>query len=272
MDCLCRLHRHDGKCDNERGMSSVTKMQRRQPAESDKKNAASEVRTMTEQSAKREQKRNQKRNQVFLTGRIASGFQFSHILCGKYFYKTELVVKRNSGTSDYIPLVVSREVTGVSDISFGMEGEYVSVKGELWSYRRYVSGKNRLLLSVYVEMLDTLSQNDGSREKNGIILEGYICKPPVCRMTPMGKRITDIIVAVNRSYNRADYIPCICWGAYASAAAELGIGSHIQLQGRIQSREYIKRYHDGRCMMRTAYEVSASEIKCLDGNGGTGKV
>lgn len=199
-------------------------------------------------------------NQVTVVGEIASDFQFSHEVFGEGFYFSELAVKRTSGFTDYIPIVVSERLM---DAKEKWIGQYVKIEGQFRSFNLHQEGKNKLVLQVFareVEVLDVLCP------ESEIFLNGYICKEPVYRKTPRGREIADVLVAVNRSYGKSDYIPCILWGRNARFASTLEVGDHVKVWGRIQSRDYVKKYPDakeGELLeeVRTAYEVSVSKIE-----------
>ena len=109
-----------------------------------------------------------------------------------------------------------------------------------------------------------MDEDEEYTKPNQIFLDGFICKKPVYRMTPLGREIADILLAVNRAYGKSDYIPCICWGRNARYAGSLEVGGHIQLWGRIQSRQYQKRVSEDEVVNRVAYEISVSKIECIE--------
>ena len=200
-------------------------------------------------------------NQVSIMGKIASGFSFSHQVYGEGFYLTDLLVKRLSDQEDRIPLMVSERLV---DVTQDYEGEYIMVQGQFRSYNRHEEKKNRLVLSVFVRELSFVEEADDSIKSNQIFLDGYICKPPVYRKTPLGREIADLLLAVNRPYGKSDYIPCICWGRNARYASAFEVGGHVLIWGRIQSREYIKKLNESETEKRTAYEVSVSKLEYAD--------
>ena len=200
-------------------------------------------------------------NQVSIMGKIASGFTFSHQVYGEGFYLVDLLVKRLSDSEDRIPLMVSERLV---DVTQDYEGEYIMVQGQFRSYNRHEEKKNRLVLSVFVRELSFVEEGDNSIKTNQIFLDGYICKPPVYRKTPLGREIADLLLAVNRPYGKSDYIPCICWGRNARYASAFEVGGHVLLWGRIQSREYIKKLNENQTEKRTAYEVSVSKLEYAD--------
>ena len=200
-------------------------------------------------------------NQVSIMGMIASSFTFSHQVFGEGFYLVDILVKRLSYSEDRIPLMVSERLV---DVSQDYEGEYIMVQGQFRSYNRHEEKKNRLVLSVFVRELSFVEEADDSIKTNQIFLDGYICKPPVYRKTPLGREIADLLLAVNRPYGKSDYIPCICWGRNARYASAFEVGGHVLLWGRIQSREYIKKLGENETEKRTAYEVSVSKLEYAD--------
>lgn len=200
-------------------------------------------------------------NQVSMMGKIAAGFTFSHQVFGEGFYMTELLVKRLSESEDRIPVMVSERLV---DVTQDYIGEYVEIHGQFRSYNRHEELKNRLVLSVFVREIEFIEEETEEMKSNQILLDGYICKDPIYRKTPLGREIADLLVAVNRSYGKSDYIPCICWGRNARFAARFEVGVHVQIWGRIQSREYVKRLNEDEVEKRTAYEVSVSKIEYME--------
>ena len=197
-------------------------------------------------------------NQVSIMGKAASGFTFSHQVYGEGFYLVDVLVKRLSDSEDRIPLMVSERLV---DVTQDYEGEYIMVQGQFRSYNRHEEKKNRLVLSVFVRELTFVEEADDSIKTNQIFLDGYICKPPVYRKTPLGREIADLLLAVNRPYGKSDYIPCICWGRNARYASAFEVGGHVLIWGRIQSREYIKKLGENETEKRVAYEVSVSKLE-----------
>ena len=194
-------------------------------------------------------------NRVSLSGRVAEECVFSHEVYGEGFYIFKMDVRRLSDNDDILPVTVSERLVDVNSLKKGTD---VTVKGQLRSYNHYSGNKNRLILTVFAREIET----DGETEANPneIYLNGFVCKPPVYRTTPFGREITDLLIAVNRSYGKSDYIPCIAWGRNAKFSGGLDVGRNIELWGRIQSRLYQKRLEDGEVEERTAYEVSVSKI------------
>ena len=196
-------------------------------------------------------------NQVEIMGKIASQFTFSHQVFGEGFYMVDVLVKRLSDSEDRIPVMISERLL---DVTQDCEGEYIHVTGQFRSYNRHEEKKNRLVLSVFAREVEFVEDDDESMKTNSIFLDGYICKPPVYRKTPLGREIADLLVAVNRPYGKSDYIPCICWGRNARYASAFQVGGHVLIWGRIQSREYVKRISEEETEKRTAYEISVSKL------------
>ena len=200
-------------------------------------------------------------NQVHIIGEIASEFQFSHEVYGEGFYTVDVAVDRLSNSVDYIPLMVSERLV---DVTQNYIGEKIYVTGQFRSYNRHEEKKNRLVLSVFARELEFIEEVDEEMKSNQVFLDGFVCKAPIYRKTPLGREIADLLIAVNRSYGKSDYIPCICWGRNARFAAGFEVGYHVQVWGRIQSREYVKKVNEEETERRVAYEVSVSKIEYLE--------
>lgn len=196
-------------------------------------------------------------NQVEVAGEIISTFEYSHEIFGEGFYMVKLLVNRLSEATDEIPLMISERLV---DVTKDCRGKYLRAFGQFRSYNKHEENHNHLILSVFVRDLEFLDSMEDVKP-NQIQLHGFICKQPVYRMTPLGREICDILLAVNRSYGKSDYIPCICWGRNARFAGSLEIGARIELVGRIQSREYQKRISEFEVVKRTAYEVSVNKLE-----------
>ncbi len=197
-------------------------------------------------------------NEVRVLGKIETPLQFSHEVYGEGFYSFVLNVKRLSNISDYILVTISeRLLSGVS-----MEiGNFVEINGQFRSYNNYNNNERKLILTVFAKDLIPVGQDDASKNLNYIFLNGFVCKPPAYRTTPFGREITDLLLAVNRQYNKSDYIPCIAWGRNARFASELTVGSNIKIWGRVQSREYQKKISENELINKTAYEISISKME-----------
>ena len=198
-------------------------------------------------------------NKVKLTGTVVSEPEFIYEVYGEQFFNLFLEVKRISGVADIVPLTISERLFNLED---KFTGTVVRVSGQFRSFNKHEENKNRLVLSVFVREIERVV-NDYD-EENEIEIDGFVCKDPVYRKTPLGREIADILFAVNRSYGKSDYIPCIVWGRNAVYTSGLPVGTHLKLTGRIQSRGYVKMYEDGTEEQRTAYEVSVSIINVLE--------
>ncbi|SCY96608.1 single-stranded DNA-binding protein [Alkaliphilus peptidifermentans] len=200
-------------------------------------------------------------NVVTLIGRIHGEKEYSHEMYGEGFYNYKIEIPRLSENSDYLPLTISERLL----VDLDLEAKNtVKVEGQLRSYNKYIEGSNRLVLTVFVRDISDYEGDEEIKNPNQIYLEGFICKRPVFRETPFGREITDILLAVNRAYNKSDYIPCIAWGRNARFSSKLQIGDHIKSWGRIQSRSYQKKLSDGTVINKVAYEVSISKMEMID--------
>ena len=171
----------------------------------------------------------------------------------------DILVKRLSGQSDVLPVTISERLIESRNVKVGSE---LQILGQFRSYNKMIDGKSKLMLTVFVrEILD----EDYSQNPNNIVLSGYICKEPIYRTTPFNREIADVLIAVNRAYNKSDYIPCIAWGRNARFVKNLSVGERVALSGRIQSREYQKKITDTDVKIMTAYEVSISKLAAYDG-------
>ena len=203
-------------------------------------------------------------NRVCIIGEIVSEFTFSHEVFGEGFYIANVSVNRLSDMVDVIPLMISERLI---DVTKDYRGMRIEVAGQFRSYNRHEGTKNKLVLSIFVRELRFLEEDEMPEEQsksNQIFLDGYVCKPPIYRKTPLGREIADVLVAVNRPYGKSDYIPCIAWGRNARFAGGLEVGSHLQVSGRVQSREYTKKIGEDEVERRVAYEVSVSKIDLVE--------
>ena len=200
---------------------------------------------------------NEKNNKVYICGTVESDAVFSHEVFGEGFYELYVKVNRLSGQADLLPVTISERLLGQ-----GLKrGEELCALGQFRSYNKLENGKSRLMLTVFVR--EILEGHPG-KNPNSIVLSGYICKPPVYRTTPFNREIADLLIAVNRSYNKSDYIPAIAWGRNARFVRNLSVGDRVALSGRIQSREYQKKQPDETFLTMTAYEVSVSKLAAFD--------
>lgn len=196
-----------------------------------------------------------KNNRVFLSGRVAREPQYSHELFGEDFYEFYLEVKRLSGQTDVLPVTVSERIMNGADLT---EGALVALSGQFRSYNKLENEHSKLMLTVFVR--DFLPYDPDEQNPNVVELNGYICKPPVYRTTPFNREICDVLLAVNRGYNKSDYIPCIAWGRNARFVRDAEVGVNVIIGGRIQSRKYNKKLPDETIEERVAYELSVSKI------------
>ena len=200
-------------------------------------------------------------NQVSIMGEIISDFTFSHEVYGEGFYMMDISVKRLSESYDIIPVMISERLI---DVTQDYKGEMIQIFGQFRSYNRHEEKKNRLVWSIFAREISFVEEESEKIKSNQIFLDGYICKNPVYRKTPLGREIADMLLAVNRPYGKSDYIPCICWGRNARFASGFEVGGHVQIWGRIQSREYVKKLEDETTQKRVAYEVSVSKLEYLE--------
>ncbi len=195
-------------------------------------------------------------NKIYLEGKILSPLEFSHEMYGEGFYTFYLDVMRLSDASDVLSITISeRLMTGVN-FEIGSE---VIVEGQLRSYNKFIDGSNRLILTVFARNIEPCIER--SKNPNEIFLDGFICKEPVYRTTPFGREIADILLAVNRPYNKSDYIPTIAWGRNSRFCQTLEVGDNIRIWGRLQSREYQKKLSENDYIKKVAYEVSISKME-----------
>ncbi len=202
-------------------------------------------------------------NTITLIGKIISDYVFSHEMYGESFYTFQIETSRLSETTDILPVTISERLI---DKNLFKIDSLIEITGQIRSYNNIVDGKNHLLLTVFVK--DINFNLDLNKNPNQVVLNGYICKPPVYRKTPFGREIADVLLAVNRSYNKSDYIPCIIWGRNAKFANNLEVGNNIKISGRMQSRNYQKKLENGEVLEKTAYEISVSKLEVLEKNLG----
>ena len=211
-------------------------------------------------------------NYLTLVGKVTGEKTFSHEIYGERFYIFNLEIPRLSGISDIIPITISERLIGENTLQ---QGNKLLVKGQFRSYNSYEKEKNRLILTVFAKDIKIVEDDEEESENelakkdtitNEVVLIGYICKKPIYRQTPFGREIADILLAVNRAYNKSDYIPCIAWGRNARFCQNLEVGTQIKLVGRVQSRSYEKKHEDGSIETRVAYEVSVGSLEVIEEN------
>lgn len=205
-------------------------------------------------------------NNITLAGVVEREPEYSHEVLGEGFYVFMLKCSRTSGNKDTLPVMISDRLVDIREIKVG---QVVTVSGQIRSFNRHINDvKSKLILSVFARELEILAQDATElpfeENINTVILDGFVCKPPIYRCTPKGREIADILVAVNRPYGKSDYIPCIAWGRNARFAGGLEVGAHLQVSGRVQSREYTKKIGEEEVERRVAYEVSVSKIDLVE--------
>ena len=209
-------------------------------------------------------------NQLILVGKVTSEKKFSHEIYGEKFYIFDLKVPRLSGNADIIPITISERLLLEQDLE---PGKNIIIEGQFRSYNSYENEKNRLVLTVFAKEIKFAENQEEefkpSKENtsNEVVLDGFICKKPIYRKTPFGREISDILLAVNRAYNKSDYIPCIAWGRNARFCENIAVGTEVRIVGRVQSRQYEKKYEDGTSEIRVAYEVSVASLEVFEQEG-----
>lgn len=208
-------------------------------------------------------------NYLTLVGKVTGEKKFSHEIYGERFYIFNLSIPRLSGNADIIPITTSERLLKEDTLT---EGKKLLIKGQFRSYNSYENEKNRLILTVFAKDLQEIEEEPEEENEmvrkdiitNEVVLIGYICKKPIYRQTPFGREIADILLAVNRAYNKSDYIPCIAWGRNARFCQNLEVGVQVKLVGRVQSRTYEKKHEDGTSETRVAYEVSVGSLEVIE--------
>jgi single-stranded DNA-binding protein len=200
-------------------------------------------------------------NYLVLIGKIISDKTFSHEIYGESFYVFNLEVPRLSGNEDIIPITISERLIANFDLTIGRK---VVIEGQFRSYNSYENEKNRLVLTVFAKDIIDYKEEQEENVSNEVVLNGYVCKKPIYRKTPFGREISDILLAVNRAYNKSDYIPCIAWGRNARFCENMEVGTEVKVVGRVQSRTYEKKFEDGRIEQRVAYEVSIGSLEVIN--------
>lgn len=206
----------------------------------------------------------EKNNLARCSGKVSEEPKFSHLILGEGFYDMKLEVPRLSAESDTIPVTVSERLLNNVKV-----GDSVTIDGEFRSYNKLVNGKSKLVLTLFAK---ELTEDIDQENSNTISLTGFLCKQPIYRTTPFGREICDCLIAVNRAYNKSDYIPCIAWGRNARFVNSLQVGEKVTLLGRIQSRNYTKKHEDGTDEIKTAYEISISSISLAENQDETSSV
>ena len=209
-------------------------------------------------------------NYLTLVGRVTGEKKFSHEIYGERFFIFNLSIARLSGNADIIPITVSERL--ITDEML-QEGKKILVKGQFRSYNSYENERNKLILTVFAKDVIEVEENEEDSDivkkesiTNEVVLIGFICKKPIYRQTPFGREIADILLAVNRAYNKSDYIPCIAWGRNARFSQNLEVGTKVKVVGTVHSREYDKKYEDGTSEVKVAYEVSIGSLEIVEEN------
>lgn len=209
-------------------------------------------------------------NHLVLVGKVTSDKTYSHEIYGEKFYIFDLEVPRLSSAVDIIPITVSERLLTNLDLEIGKK---ITVEGQFRSYNSYQNERNKLILTVFAkDIIETVEDETEEAEErkdvvtNQVTLSGYVCKKPIYRQTPFDREISDLLLAVNRAYNKSDYIPCIAWGRNARFCQNMEVGTEVKIVGRVQSRKYEKKFEDGTSEIRVAYEVSISSMEIIDKN------
>ena len=206
-------------------------------------------------------------NHLVLVGKVTSEKRFSHEIYGEKFYIFDLAVPRLSGNADIIPITVSERLLSINDLQIDSK---ITVEGQFRSYNSYENERNKLVLTVFAKDIKFVEDQEAEIEvskdvvSNEVTLNGYICKKPIYRQTPFGREISDLLLAVNRAYNKSDYIPCIAWGRNARFCENIPVGTEVKIVGRVQPRTYEKKYEDGTVETKVAYEVSVSSLEVVN--------
>ena len=208
-------------------------------------------------------------NYITLVGKVTGEKRLSHEIYGERFYIFDLEIPRLSGNSDIIPVTISERIITDEMLT---QGKKLLVKGQFRSYNSYENEKNKLILTVFAKDIIEVNEEENTQNEmvkkdvitNEVVLIGYICKKPIYRQTPFGREISDILLAINRAYNKSDYIPCIAWGRNARFCQNIEVGAQVKIVGRVQSRTYEKKFDDGTSETRIAYEVSVGSLEIIN--------
>lgn len=192
-------------------------------------------------------------NKVFIQGEVDSVPEYDHSVKDEEFYSFNLKVSRLSGQCDIIPVTIAKKMCIMAGLNVGME---ISISGQFRSFNKLDGEKSRLILRVFAKEIGEYKED---LDNNIIELSGYICKPVIYRVTPLNREICDVLLAVNRSNNKSDYIPCIAWGTNAQIVSGLDVPEKLKIVGRIQSREYNKSI-GLEVVTKRAYEVSIAKL------------
>ena len=216
-------------------------------------------------------------NHIIMVGKVTSDKRFSHEIYGEKFYIFDLSVPRLSGNSDIIPITISERLMVNGELPIGTK---ITVEGQFRSYNSYENERNKLILTVFAKDVEELKEDEEQEENemvrkdettNEVVLIGFVCKKPIYRQTPFGREIADLLLAVNRAYNKSDYIPTIAWGRNARFCQNIEVGTQVKIIGRVQSRQYEKKHEDGTVETKTAYEVSVCSLEVINEEGNENK-
>ena len=216
-------------------------------------------------------------NYLTLVGKVTGEKRFSHEIYGEKFYTFNLSIPRLSGNADIIPITISERL--ITDEML-QEGKKLLIKGQFRSYNSYENERNKLILTVFAKDVEELKEVEEEEESdivrkeettNEVVLIGFVCKKPIYRQTPFGREIADLLLAVNRAYNKSDYIPTIAWGRNARFCQNIEVGTQVKIIGRVQSRQYEKKHEDGTVETKTAYEVSVCSLEVINEEGNENK-
>ena len=216
-------------------------------------------------------------NYLTLVGKVTGEKKFSHEIYGEKFYSFNLSIPRLSGNSDIIPITISERLITDEMLT---EGKKLLIKGQFRSYNSYENERNKLILTVFAKDVEELEEVEEQEESdivkkdettNEVVLIGFVCKKPIYRQTPFGREIADLLLAVNRAYNKSDYIPTIAWGRNARFCQNIEVGTQVKIIGRVQSRQYEKKHEDGTVETKTAYEVSVCSLEVINEEGNENK-
>lgn len=195
-------------------------------------------------------------NNITISGKIVSDLELSHEVYNEKFYKFYIKSERLSNQEDILPVIISERMIDLDELK---EDKNIRIDGQFRSYNEQRENGNKLVLSIFVKGIDFIPDDD-SLTQNDANFIGYVCKNPIYRKTPLGREIADVLIAVNRTYKKSDYIPCILWGRNAKYCENLEVGTKVKVNGRIQSRNYEKKLDENNIIKKTAYEVSVSKF------------
>ena len=195
-------------------------------------------------------------NNITISGKIVSDLELSHEVYNEKFYKFYIKSERLSNQEDILPVIISERMINLDELE---ENKNIRIDGQFRSYNEQRENGNKLVLSIFVKGIDFIPDDD-SLTQNDANFIGYVCKNPIYRKTPLGREIADVLIAVNRTYKKSDYIPCILWGRNAKYCENLEVGTKVKVDGRIQSRNYEKKLDENNIIKKTAYEVSVSKF------------